>query len=59
MTSTADDRRVWVIEVPDGDEYGVGPVQVLVEQFGTNPPTIAFRRQSHDVWGRPYRGAAR
>lgn len=55
MTSHVEpDRKVWVITIPEGDEYGVGPVQVLVEQFGNAPPTVAFRRERHLSWGRPY-----
>jgi hypothetical protein len=46
--------KVWVALVPDGDEYGVGPVWVLIEQFGDGPPTVAFRREPHNTWGRPY-----
>lgn len=59
MTSAMDERKVWVAEVPEGDEYGVGPVQVMIEQFGDRPPSVAFRRHSSDVWGRPYRGEIR
>lgn len=58
------ERRVWVMAVPEGDEWGVGPCEVMVEQFGNKAPTIAFRRASNmtgsaGVWGRPYSGEAR
>ena len=52
----ATNRHVWVVEVPAHDEYGVGPISVMIEQFGDRAPTIAFRRAQSDVWGRPYRG---
>lgn len=55
MTSTIEEpRRVWVVTVPEGDEYGIGPCEVLIEQFGDRPPTLAFRRWAHDTWGRPH-----
>jgi len=54
--SSMDERRVWVIDIPEGDEHGVGPVAVMVEQFGDRAPTVAFRRQRQGVWGRPYSG---
>jgi hypothetical protein len=62
MTSTIPEiRKVWVATIPEGDEYGVGPCEVLIEQFGDRPPTVAFRRQTdrHTVWGRPYAGVKR
>ena len=56
----AKDRKVWVAEVPEGDEYGVGPVRVMIEQFGDKPPSVAFRRAlpggALTPWGRPYTG---
>lgn len=53
------ERKVWVAQVPDGDEYGIGPAEVMIEQFGDNPPTVAFRRNSWDVWSRPFTGEVR
>lgn len=58
-SSKVDERKVWVVEVPEGDEHGVGPVSVLIEQFGRGAPTVAFRRERHQVWGRPYAGEER
>lgn len=58
-SSTLDERKVWVVEVPEGDAHGVGPVHVMIEQFGRGTPTVAFRRQRHQVWGRPYSGEER
>jgi hypothetical protein len=57
-------RKVWVATVPEGDEWGIGPCEVMVEQFGDRPPTVAFRREQSfsgnaGVWGRPYRGEVR
>ena len=54
-----DTRKVWVAEIPAGDEHGVGPVSVMIEQFGDRAPTVAFRRERQQVWGRPYRGEVR
>jgi hypothetical protein len=54
MSSSVDNRKVWVAEVPPDNEYGVPPVLVLIEQFGDRPPTIAFRPTAQHVWGRPY-----
>jgi len=44
------DHHIWVSEArgPDGD------LQVLIERVGDRPPTVAFRRESHDVWGPPW-----
>jgi hypothetical protein len=50
------ERKVWIVYVNSGDEYDVGPVQVMIEQFGDGPPSIAFRRQTRDTWSRPYKG---
>lgn len=50
----ATDRKTWVVTVPEGDEYKVGPVQVLIEQFGDRPPTVAFRHDRWNTWGRPF-----
>lgn len=58
-TSTVDNRKVWVAEIPEDDEHRVGPVSVLIEQFGDRPPTVAFRRRREQSWGRPYRGEVR
>ena len=53
-------RRVWVAHVPAGDEYDVGPVDVMIEQFGDDPPTVAFRRNGGStVWGRPHKTEVR
>ena len=61
----AKNRKVWVSIVPEGDEYGVGPCQVMIEQFGDKPPSVAFRRKhpgnqswNLSTWGRPYTGVA-
>ena len=54
-----DERKVWVAWVPDGDEYNIGPCEVLIEQFGDAPPTVAFRRKSEHVWARPWKSEAR
>jgi hypothetical protein len=53
------DRRVWVVEIPEGDEYGIGPCEVLIEQFGDRTPTVAFRRERHHSWGRPFAAVTR
>jgi hypothetical protein len=55
----AKNRKVWVAEIPAGDEYGVGPTEVMIEQFGDGLPTVAFRRDQHHSWGRPFRGVER
>jgi hypothetical protein len=47
-------RKLWVVDIPESDEYAVGPVQVLIEQFGDRPPTVAFRRDKWNTWGRPF-----
>jgi len=52
-------RKVWVANVPDGDEYTIGPCEVLIEQYGDNPPTLAFRRYPWETWGRPHEGVSR
>lgn len=67
MTSHVEEpsnRKVWVVEVPEGDEWGIGPCEVLIEQFGDAPPTVAFRRElafsgNRGVWGRPYGSVTR
>jgi hypothetical protein len=53
------DRKVWVVEVPEHDEYGVGPISVMIEQFGDRAPSIAFRREQSHSWGRPFLGEQR
>jgi hypothetical protein len=53
------ERKAWIVTIPAGDEHGVGPVEVMIEQVGDNPPKIAFRRDTWDVWGRPYKGEPR
>jgi len=55
----AKSRKVWVATVEAGDEYGVGPTEVMIEQFGDGLPTVAFRRDQHHSWGRPFRGVER
>jgi hypothetical protein len=57
----SDARKVWVAVVDAHDEWGIGPCEVLIEQFGDSPPTVAFRRDNNftgdrGVWGRPWRG---
>ena len=55
----SNDRKVWVATIPADDEHGVGPVSVMIEQFGDRAPTVAFRRESRNTWSRPYRGLVR
>jgi hypothetical protein len=55
----AKDRKVWVAEVPANDEYGVGPISVMIEQFGDRAPSVAFRRERSNVWGRPFESEQR
>jgi hypothetical protein len=50
----SNDRKVWVATIPADDEHGVGPVSVMIEQFGDKPPSVAFRRERWQVWGRPF-----
>ena len=51
----ATNRKVWVAKVPPiGDQEA----QVLIEQFGDKPPTVAFRSDSGQVWGRPFKSEA-
>lgn len=53
-------RRVWYVKVPEDAEWMLGELEVLIEQFGTNAPTVAFRRGGNPkVWGRPFRGELR
>jgi hypothetical protein len=52
-------RKVWVAEVPPDNEYGITSCQVMIEQFGDSPPTIALRRETRDTWSRPYAAAER
>lgn len=52
--SGSDRRRVSVAVIPEGDEYGIGPCEVLIERFGDRAPTVAFRRLHHQVWSRPF-----
>lgn len=57
MSSYVDDRKIWTVSIPAGDEYGVGPVEVLIEQFGDGLPTVSFRRGgSQAVWSEPFQG---
>ena len=50
------ERKCWVVEVPPGGEYpGFGPGEVMIEQFGDDPPLIAFRPERWTVWSRPVR----
>ena len=47
------ERKVWVVTMPMG--WSVEPgTQVLIEQFGDDPPSIAFRAHSIDSWGPPF-----
>jgi hypothetical protein len=55
---TPADRKVWVAKVDEGDEYWVGPVQVMIEQIALGT-TVAFRRKDSDVWSRPYEAEER
>lgn len=48
------ERKVWVVDVPPRQEYLEPGFQVLIEQFGDHPPTVAFRPTSMHTWGRPY-----
>jgi len=48
------ERKVWTTTVEAGDEYGVGPVEVMVEQFDDKPPSVAFRRDRWATWSRPF-----
>jgi len=47
-------RKVWVAIVPPKPELAEAGFQVLIEQFGDAPPTVAFRPTAQHVWGRPY-----
>ena len=47
-------RKVWTTTVEAGDEYGVGPVEVMVEQFDDKPPSVAFRRDRWATWSRAF-----
>jgi hypothetical protein len=46
------ERKVWTVQLPEEYEYPYTG-EVLIEQFGDAPPTIAFRPQHHAVWARP------
>jgi len=52
------ERKVWVVTLDRGVLLEPGS-QVLVEQFGDAPPTIAFREDSGAVWGPPFDSEAR
>lgn len=47
------ERKVWVVTMPQGVLVEPGS-QVMIEQFGDAPPTIAFREHSGAVWGIPF-----
>jgi hypothetical protein len=50
-------RRVWVAEVPEDDEWSIGPCEVMIEQFDDEAPRVAFRRKAGwatGAWGRPF-----
>jgi hypothetical protein len=47
-------RKVWVATVPAKPELAEAGFQVLIEQFGESPPTVAFRPTPQHVWGRPH-----
>ena len=49
----AEERKVWVVTMPQGVLVEPGS-QVMIEQFGDKPPTIAFRENTRAVWGIPY-----
>lgn len=53
-TPKPEDPQTWIVTIPEGDEYGVGQVDVLIMQFAGSTPTVAFRRERNHTWGRPY-----
>jgi hypothetical protein len=48
----SDERKVFVATLPPGFATYDGS-QVMIEQFGDGPLTVAFRTGPHDVWGPP------
>jgi hypothetical protein len=58
MTSYVDDRKVWVVVMPEGVVVDPG-AEVMIEQFGDQPPSIAFRDDRRAVWGRPFPSESR
>lgn len=42
------DHHIWIVTLP------VGGAEVLIEQWGDDPPTLAFRADRRETWGRPH-----
>jgi hypothetical protein len=55
LVGKPDRRKVWVVELPDGLDTVPAGGQVMIEQFGNAPPSIAIRRDRWAVWGPPKR----
>ena len=46
------ERKVWVATLNAGCDLPAG-AQVMIEQFGDEPPTIAVRADRWESWGPP------
>jgi hypothetical protein len=55
--SDAPVRRVWVAVMAEGQTLSPGD-EVMIEQYGDDPPRVAFRHP-FGTWGRPHDSEAR